>query len=72
MGLFEDIEVLKRRANLCHLLISKVPEEELMRDYQFYPEEIAVAKKNINTFDDYAYLQGKVRKSLRKWKNYKI
>lgn len=63
--LFAD-EKLKRKANICHLLVSNVPEQELIDNYGYTEDEIANAKKALPNFDDFAYLQGKIKKSFHK------
>ncbi len=66
MAIFESVDTLKRKANLCHLLISDIPDNELIKNYGFGAEEILEAKKCMDRFDDYAYLQGKIRKAFRR------
>lgn len=66
MSIFFTNDYEKRKANLCHLLVAKVPDNELISNYGFAKKEIEDAHKILHTFDDNAYLHGKIKRAFKK------
>lgn len=66
MGIFSVSEKLKRKANLCHLLVSHISEQELIDNYGYSKEDILTAKEDIHKFDDNAYLHGNIKRAFHK------
>ena len=55
-----------RHLNLCHLLYTKVDENEIISNYGFTREEILAAKEDLPRFDEFQYCRKKYTKSLRR------
>ena len=66
MILFGSNDKLRRKANLCHLLVSNISDAELIDNYGYNKDEIAQAKSDLPKFDDFAYLRGNIKRAFKK------